>query len=226
MTLRRAFLCGLGLAAGCLAAGGCEQQAGEPAIVAAPPTPAAPATPPAATTRPAAVAMPVVVIETSAGSIKAELWPDRSPITVSNFLKYANAGRYEGTIFHRCIRGFMIQCGEFPPGAARKPDRDPIKNEAANGLLNLRGTLAMARTGEVDSATTQFFINTADNPFLDHGPRGFGYAVFGSVIDGMAVVDAIERAPAVGNPALGRPVNPVTIKSIRVLPAAPKTASN
>jgi peptidyl-prolyl cis-trans isomerase A (cyclophilin A) len=117
----------------------------------------------------------------------------------------------------------MIQCGEFPPGTAGKGDRDPIKNEAANGLKNLRGTLAMARTGEVDSATSEFFINTADNPFLDHGGRDYGYAVFGKVIEGMDVVGAIERAPVVGAPAAGRPAKPVTIKSIRILSGVPNS---
>jgi cyclophilin family peptidyl-prolyl cis-trans isomerase len=167
--------------------------------------------------------MPIVVIETSVGTIKAELWPDKSPLSVDNFVKYVNAGRYDGTIFHRCLRGFMVQCGEYPQGVAKKPDRAPIKNEAANGLRNLRGTLAMARTSEVDSATAQFFINTVDNPFLDHkGVANYGYAVFGAVLEGMEVADAIERAPITGDPRLGRPASPVTIKSIRVLSGAPK----
>jgi cyclophilin family peptidyl-prolyl cis-trans isomerase len=206
----------LSLAAICLAAGGCKRQAGQSVPVASGGTTAAEGH--------KERGMPVVVIETSAGTIKAELWPDKSPISVDNFLKYAGTGHYDGTVFHRCIRGFMIQGGEFPPGAAKKPERAPIKNEADNGLRNLRGTLAMARTGEVDSATAQFFINTVDNPFLDHkGPgRKFGYTVFGTVLDGLDVVDAIERAPIVGDPQLGRPANPVTIKSIRILSGAPK----
>jgi peptidyl-prolyl cis-trans isomerase A (cyclophilin A) len=198
----------------CLAVGGCKRQAGQ--------------TGPVASGGPAAGeghkdrGMPVVAIETSAGTIKAELWPDKSPISVDNFLKYASAGYFDGTVFHRCIRGFMIQGGEFPPGAAKKPERAPIKNEADNGVRNLRGTLAMARTNAVDSATAQFFINTVDNPNLDHGAKGYGYAVFGAVTEGMDVVLTIERAPIVGDPELGRPANPVTIKSIRIVSGAPK----
>jgi cyclophilin family peptidyl-prolyl cis-trans isomerase len=177
---------------------------------------------PGVTASPSAGTKPIVAIETSVGTIKAELWPDKSPISVDNFLTYVRSGHFDGTIFHRCIRGFMIQCGDFPPGTAGKPDREPIKNEAANGLKNLRGTLAMARTGEVDSATSQFFINTVDNAFLDHSDRNYGYAVFGKVIEGMDVVDAIERAPVVGAPSAGRPVNPVTIKSVRILSGVAK----
>ena len=166
--------------------------------------------------------MPIVVIETSAGTIKAELWPDKSPISVNNFLKYVNAGRYDGTIFHRCILDFMIQCGEYPSGATRKPDRAPIKNEAANGVRNLRGTLAMARTGAVDSATAQFFINVIDNAALNHRDetaRGFGYCVFGKVTEGMDVVDRIVAAPTKTVGMLQDvPVKPVVIESVRVEP--------
>jgi peptidyl-prolyl cis-trans isomerase A (cyclophilin A) len=211
VTVRNAVLCGLGLAAICLAAGGCKRQAGTDSGSSG-------AAPGGTKDR----GMPIVAIETTAGTIKAELWRDKSPISVDNFLMYVNAGYYDGTIFHRCIRGFMIQGGEFPPGATRRAERPPIKNEAANGLRNLRGTLAMARTGQVDSATAQFFINTVDNPDLDHGRRDYGYAVFGAVVEGMDVVLAIEHAPIVGKPENGRPANPVTIKSIRVLSGAPK----
>ncbi len=157
---------------------------------------------------------PVVVIETSEGTIRAELWPDKAPITVENFLKYVDDGHYNGTVFHRCIRGFMVQGGGFTPAGEQKPTRPPIKNEADNGLKNARGTLAMARTSDVNSATAQFFINTADNEFLNHGVRDFGYAVFGQVLSGMDVVDKIEQAP-VKNPQMGDPVNPVVIESIR-----------
>jgi cyclophilin family peptidyl-prolyl cis-trans isomerase len=159
---------------------------------------------------------PVVVIETSAGDITVELFPDRAPITVDNFLAYVKSGFYEGTIFHRVIRGFMIQGGGVTADLQRKPTRPPIKNEAANGLKNTRGTIAMARTSEVDSATSQFFINTVDNAFLDHkgpDPKDYGYAVFGRVIAGMEVVDRIEQ----GKTGPGDvPVEPVLIKRVRI----------
>jgi peptidyl-prolyl cis-trans isomerase A (cyclophilin A) len=158
---------------------------------------------------------PVVVIETSQGTIRAELWPDKAPITVENFLRYVEEGHYDGTIFHRCIRGFMIQGGGYLANMQERETRAPIKNEADNGLRNLRGTLAMARTSAVHSATDEFFINTVDNRFLDHGVRDFGYAVFGKVIEGMDVADGIERAPVVGDPRDGRPEKPVVIQSIR-----------
>jgi peptidyl-prolyl cis-trans isomerase A (cyclophilin A) len=158
---------------------------------------------------------PVVVIETSAGTIQAELWPDKAPISVENFLRYVDEGFYDETVFHRCIRGFMVQGGGFTKDMRQKATRGAIKNEAANGLKNRRGTLAMARISKVDSATAQFFINTADNDFLDHGVRDFGYAVFGQVTDGMDVVDKIERAPLAGDPQDGKPANPVVILSIR-----------
>lgn len=162
--------------------------------------------------------VPVVVIETAEGTITAELWPDKSPITVANFLRYVDEKHYDGTIFHRCIRGFMAQGGGFTPDWQEKTARAPIKNEADNGMRNLRGTLAMARTTVVDSATAGFFINTVDNTFLDHGARDFGYAVFGRVLSGMDVVDKIERAPVVGDPRQGRPERPVVINSIRRKP--------
>lgn len=140
---------------------------------------------------------PVVVLETSAGAITLELFKDRSPASVENFLDYVRAGHYDGTIFHRVIKGFMIQGGGFTPAFERKPTRGPIKNEATNGLKNTRGTVAMARTNQVRSATAEFFINTDDNTQLNHrgyAPDEFGYAVFGRVIAGMPVVDAIENA--------------------------------
>jgi cyclophilin family peptidyl-prolyl cis-trans isomerase len=138
---------------------------------------------------------PVVLIKTSMGDIKAELYADKAPETVKNVLQYVKDGHYNHTIFHRVIDGFMIQGGGFTKDFQQKTTRTPIQNEADNGLLNKRGTLAMARTSDVNSATSQFFINVVDNPFLDfHGknPRDYGYCVFGRVIDGMGVVDKIK----------------------------------
>ncbi len=134
---------------------------------------------------------PMVIIKTSKGDIKLELDSENAPITVDNFLAYVEDGFYDGTIFHRVINNFMVQGGGFTTDMQQKPTNAPIKNEADNGLKNERGTIAMARTGVVDSATSQFFINHTDNAFLDHGKRDFGYAVFGRVVDGMEVVDAI-----------------------------------
>jgi len=134
---------------------------------------------------------PTVLIKTSKGVIEAVLFRDKAPITVDNFMKYVDSAFYTGTIFHRVISGFMIQGGGFDRYFIQKPTRPPIKNEAANGLKNERGTLAMARTQAVDSATAQFFINLKNNAMLDHGARDYGYAVFGKVTKGMEVVDAI-----------------------------------
>jgi peptidyl-prolyl cis-trans isomerase B (cyclophilin B) len=162
---------------------------------------------------------PVVDIVTSAGTIRAELWPDKAPNTVANFLQYADEGFYDNTIFQRCIVGFMIQGGGLTPNWKEKPARAPIRNEADSGLSNVRGTLSMARTADPHSATCQFFINTADNSFkLDHrdnSDSGWGYCVFGQVTSGMEIVDAIEQARTVGPEKAGRPANPVVIKSIR-----------
>jgi len=141
---------------------------------------------------------PRVLLKTSLGDITLELDETNAPVTVDNFLAYALDGFYDGTIFHRVIRDFMIQGGGLSPDLQEKPTREPIKNEAANGLRNLRGSVAMARTDDLDSATAQFFINTVNNPFLDHRRRTkdeFGYAVFGWVIDGMDVVDRIASVP-------------------------------
>ena len=165
---------------------------------------------------------PVVVIETSMGTIKAELFEDKAPISAKNFLDYVKEKHYDGTIFHRVMgkehsgNDFMIQGGGFEPGMKEKKTNSPIKNEAANGVSNTRGTLAMARTGVVDSATSQFFINVADNKFLDHVSQdNYGYAVFGKVIEGMEVVDKI-KAVEVGNkgPHGNVPVKDVVIKSV------------
>lgn len=137
---------------------------------------------------------PQVIMETSKGKMVIELYPDKAPITVANFLAYVDSGFFEGTIFHRVIPGFMIQGGGFGKGLTEKLTNAPIKNEAGNGVKNERGTLAMARTNVVDSATAQFFVNVADNGFLDQRDKtsaGFGYCVFGKVTEGMPVADAI-----------------------------------
>ena len=164
---------------------------------------------------------PVVVMETSMGTIKIELFKDKAPISVRNFLSYVKDAYYDGTIFHRVIKNFMVQGGGLDDNMQPKKTKFAIKNEATNGLKNLRGTLAMARTAVVDSATSQFFINVVDNAFLDHAgktPDRFGYAVFGQVIEGMEVVDAI-RDVKTGSKAGHQdvPVDPVVIKSIRLV---------
>jgi cyclophilin family peptidyl-prolyl cis-trans isomerase len=140
----------------------------------------------------------LVVMETTAGDITLELYPDKAPQTVENFLRYVNDGFYDNTLFHRIIPGFVVQGGGFEPGMSEKGTYDPIKNEAANGLKNDRGTISMARTSVVDSATSQFFINLNDNVPLNHRDktqRGYGYAVFGKVVEGMDVVDKIAATP-------------------------------
>lgn len=140
----------------------------------------------------AAEPAPVVVIETSLGVIFISLNPQKAPLSVENFLEYVDSGFYNGTIFHRVIKGFMVQGGGFDASMRQKTTRAPIKNEAKNGLPNDRGTIALARTQFVDSATSQFYINTEDNPSLNHaGESRYGYAVFGKVVRGMSVVDAI-----------------------------------
>jgi len=141
---------------------------------------------------------PKVLMQTSMGDVTLELYPDSAPVTVKNFLGYVDDGSYENTIFHRVIKQFMNQGGGFTADFTRKPTRAPIQNEADNGLKNERGTIAMARTNSPHSATNQFFINTANNVFLNHSEknsRGWGYAVFGRVIDGMEVMNRIEKAP-------------------------------
>jgi cyclophilin family peptidyl-prolyl cis-trans isomerase len=159
-------------------------------------------------------------IETSMGTITLELDSGKAPITVGNFVKYAKSGHYDGTIFHRVIDGFMIQGGGFTKDMNQKPTEAPIRNEAMNGLKNQRGTIAMARTMEVDSATSQFFINLVDNSFLDfRNPtaQGFGYAVFGKVTKGMETVDKIAKVQT-GSRGMHQdvPVKPVVIKKITV----------
>lgn len=165
-----------------------------------------------AQTKPAAgQAAPAVLIKTSAGEIVVELDPTKAPKTVENFLQYVKAGFYNGTVFHRVIRGFMIQGGGYTPQGAEKATRAPIEIESANGLKNRRYTIAMARTADPNSATAQFFINAKDNRFLDYpGQDGFGYAVFGKVIRGSEVVDQIE---AVETDRRDKPIKPVIIES-------------
>ncbi|WP_224981517.1 peptidylprolyl isomerase [Geomonas agri] len=163
---------------------------------------------------------PVVVMETSMGTVKIELFKDKAPISVRNFLSYVKDAYYDGTIFHRVIKNFMVQGGGLDENMQPKKTKFAIKNEATNGLKNVRGTLAMARTAVVDSATSQFFINVVDNAFLDHAgktPDRFGYAVFGQVIEGMDVVDAIREVKT-GNKAGHQdvPVEPVFINSIKL----------
>jgi cyclophilin family peptidyl-prolyl cis-trans isomerase len=133
----------------------------------------------------------MIRFETTKGGFTVELFEKEAPQTVANFLQYVDEGFFDGTIFHRVIPGFVIQGGGMEPGLNQKKTRAPIRNEAANGLKNARGTLSMARTNDVNSATSQFFVNLADNAFLDHKPGNYGYAVFGRVTDGMDVIDAI-----------------------------------
>ncbi len=157
----------------------------------------------------------MVKLETSMGEITLELYPDKAPATVANFLQYVKDGSYDGTIFHRVIPTFMIQGGGFDAQMNQKPTKAPIKNEADNGLKNEAYTVAMARTNDPHSATAQFFINVADNQFLNHTaktPQGWGYAVFGKVVKGQDVVDKIKAVPT-GNKGMHQnvPVEPVTI---------------
>ena len=173
-----------------------------------------------------ATANPTVQMTTSLGEITIELYADKAPLSVSNFLAYVDGSFYDGTVFHRVIPNFMIQGGGFTEAMVQKPTRKPIKNEADNELKNTRGTLAMARTAVVDSATSQFFINTVDNGslnFRDKSSQGYGYAVFGKVTAGMDVVDKIVQVPS-GNrgPHQNVPLQPVTIiKVTRTTPATP-----
>lgn len=167
-------------------------------------------------------ANPKVLLETSKGTITLELFRRNAPLSVDNFLGYVKAGFYDGTVFHRVIPGFMIQGGGMTADLAEKPKRAPIQNEANNGLKNLRGTLAMARTGDPHSASSQFFINVADSDFLNfkgEDSGGWGYAVFGKVVKGMDVADDIVAVPRGDRgPYQDVPTQPVTIKRARVLP--------
>jgi cyclophilin family peptidyl-prolyl cis-trans isomerase len=163
---------------------------------------------------------PVVVVSTSLGDITLELFKDRAPVSVENFLQYVTDGFYPDTVFHRVKKGFMIQGGGYTASLAEKPTRPPIQNEATNGLRNARGTLGMARRAALRSATSQFYINLVDNRMLDHTgytPDEFGYAVFGRVLSGMDVVDRIAAVPTKTTADMEDvPVDPVIIKSVRV----------
>ncbi len=159
----------------------------------------------------------MITLKTNHGEISVELFDEKAPISCENFRQYVRDGHFDDTVFHRVIPNFMIQGGGLDENMNSKPTRDPIKNEADNGESNARGTLAMARTGVVDSATSQFFINLRDNDFLDHGERDFGYAVFGRVTAGMEVVDAIA-AVATGDRAGHQdvPIEPVKIVEVTI----------
>lgn len=166
----------------------------------------------------------MIKMKTSMGTITLELDADKAPKTVANFLAYVNAGHYNGTIFHRVINGFMIQCGGMEPGMVEKSTQGGLENEADNGLKNDRGTIAMARTSAPHSATAQFFINVNDNGFLNHSAKtadGWGYAVFGRVVAGMDVVDQIKATPT-GNRGYHQdvPVNDIVIESVEVVEEA------
>lgn len=161
---------------------------------------------------------PVVVLDTTMGEIQVTLYPDKAPVTVKNFMNYVNAGHYNGTIFHRVIKGFMIQGGGLDENLKKIGSGKPITNEANNGLQNLTGTIAMARTSVPDSATDQFFINVKDNTNLDYTsptPRGWGYAVFGKVTYGMDIVHNIENVATTYKE--GR--NDVPVKTVKIISA-------
>ena len=159
----------------------------------------------------------MITIKTNYGNIEVELFEEKAPLSCENFRQYAKDGFFANTIFHRVIPNFMIQGGGMDENMVQEPTRDSIKNEADNGETNCRGTLAMARTAEIDSATAQFFINLSDNVFLNHGDRDFGYAVFGKVVEGMDVVDAIGAVPT-GNTGGHQnvPVDAVTILEVTI----------
>lgn len=162
---------------------------------------------------------PMVEVTTNLGSFTVELYPDKAPISVKNFLHYVNMKFYDGTIFHRVMPTFMVQGGGFTPDMMKKATGAPIENEANNGLSNLKGTIAMARTGEINSATCQFFINVKDNTGLDYrgdAPADYGYAVFGKVVDGMDTIEKIKGVKTTTKGAYANvPDKPVIIKSIR-----------
>lgn len=161
----------------------------------------------------------MILIKTNHGDMKVELFEEEAPITTENFLGYIESGFFDGTVFHRVIADFMIQGGGFNADLEEKEnDTPPIKNEADNGLSNKRGTLSMARTQDIDSATSQFFINLKDNSFLDHGDRDFGYAVFGEVVEGMEVVDSIGGVETCEHGYMSDvPEEPVVIESVQVI---------
>ena len=156
----------------------------------------------------------MIEFRTSLGTFRIALFADRAPITAENFRAYVRDGFYDGTIFHRVLPGFVVQGGGFTAALEQKPTQAGIKNEADNGVKNTRGTLSMARTQDVNSATSQFFINLADNTFLDHGGRDFGYAVFGEVVEGMDVIEKIAAVPCASRAGHDDvPVEPVVVES-------------
>ena len=168
---------------------------------------------------------PLVEMKTGMGTVVIELYPDKAPLTVNNFLQYVKGRHYDGTVFHRVIPGFMIQGGGFGPDFSEKPARKPVRNEAANGLRNETGTIAMARTLDPHSATAQFFINVANNESLDFRfptQEGYGYCVFGKVVKGMDVVNRIVKVQTGPGPASHQnvPVKPVLIEQARVVETA------
>lgn len=172
-----------------------------------------------------------VAFNTSDGRFVVQLYPAKAPKTVANFLRYVREGFYSGTIFHRVVRGFVIQGGGYTVNYRHKPTHPPIPDEAGNGLKNLRGTIAMARTSDPDSATSQFYINLSDNLFLDHRsdtPSGAGYAVFGRVVSGMKTVERIAATPTgPGGPfAADVPVHAVVIRSVSIVSAPHKPAAH
>lgn len=170
----------------------------------------------AATLHAAPANKPHVLLDTDMGQIEVELDADKAPISTKNFLSYVDSGHYNGTQFHRVIPGFMVQGGGYDRSMNEKQTQAPIKNEADNGLKNVTGTLAMARTADVNSATSQFFINVNDNAFLDHGGRDFGYAVFGKVVKGMDVVTNIVQSPTTTRSGMQNvPTNPIMIKTAK-----------
>jgi cyclophilin family peptidyl-prolyl cis-trans isomerase len=210
---------GLMLTIGC-GGGSPPPPAEEPAEPA--PAPSAPPAEEPASTAPAPTGTnPMVEMRTSMGTMKIELYPDKAPKTTENFLQYAREGFYDGTVFHRVISGFMIQGGGFTPDMSEKETRPPIENEASNGLKNVRGSISMARTGDPHSASAQFFINTVDNPGLDFTAetvQGFGYAVFGQVVEGLETLDAIRKVSTGSRGGHDDvPMDPVVIESVRVL---------
>ena len=171
---------------------------------------------------------PKVRMETTKGVVVIELYPDKAPKTVENFLRYVNEGKYDGTIFHRVIKRFMNQGGGFTPDFKKVETFAPIKNEADNGLKNKRGTIAMARTGDPNSATNQFFVNTVDNTFLDHTSkttRGWGYCVFATVVDGMDVMDRIAKVKTGANGPFQQdvPLEEILIQKVSVIEEAAKS---
>lgn len=210
LRIRRSFLSFAALAITGIA---CAQQPApaQPAAPAPPPAPSAPAAPPV-----------YVAMTTSKGTIYLELNASKAPISVGNFVAYAKEGFYSGTVFHRVIKGFMIQGGGFTADMKQKETKAPIKNEWRNGLSNARGTIAMARTNVPDSATSQFYINTVDNTMLDQPRGGAAYAVFGTVVRGMDVVDAIAGVPTGINAGMRDvPKSTVVIEKVEVLSGPP-----